>query len=121
MRKSHRTQTAIRHHALTQPKQSNQLSLPHQDDCKPRRTQRVNNKSRANHRTPQTMGASINNKLTTKEPPPFNGQQPKPLQGLNTFYWYQIFALDFVIKTQKMFSSHGGFLTIAMYHHRETI
>ena len=42
--------------------------------------------------------------------------------GLNVFYLYQIFALDsVVVKHTKMFSSHGGFLTIALYHHRETI
>ena len=40
----------------------------------------------------------------------------------NPFYWYQIFALDStVVEAQKMLSSHGGFITIAMYHHRETI
>ena len=36
----------------------------------------------------------MNKKSTTTEPPPFNGQQPKPPGGLNAFYWYQIFALD---------------------------
>ena len=42
--------------------------------------------------------------------------------SLNAFYWYQIFALDSaVIEAQKMLSWHGGFLTIAMFHHRETI
>ena len=31
-------------------------------------------------------------------------------------------ALDsVVVKTQNFFSLHEGFLTIAMYHHRETI
>ena len=40
--------------------------------------------------------------------------------GLNTYNWYQIFALDSaVVEAQKLFSSHGGFLTNAMYHHRE--
>ena len=40
-------------------------------------------------------------------------------RGLNALYWYHIFILDFVVvKTQ---SSHGGFLTITMYHHRETV
>ena len=34
----------------------------------------------------------------------------------------KIFSLDYVVvKTQKIFSSHGGFQTTAMYHHRETI
>ena len=38
--------------------------------------------------------------------------------GLNAFYWYQIFALDSaVVEIQEMFSSHGGHLTNAMYHH----
>ena len=53
-----------------------------------------------------------------------NRQQPKPLPlgGLNAFYWYQIFALDsVVVKAQRLLSCHGGFLIIAMYHHRETI
>ena len=38
--------------------------------------------------------------------------------GLNAFYWYQIFALDSaVVEVQEMFSSQGGHLTNAMYHH----
>ena len=38
--------------------------------------------------------------------------------GLNAFYWFQIFALDFaVVEVQEMLSSHGDLLTIAMYHH----
>ena len=42
--------------------------------------------------------------------------------GLDAFYWYQIFALDSaVVETQKVLSTHVGFLPIAMYHHRETI
>ena len=41
-----------------------------------------------------------------------------PPGGLNAFYWYQIFALDSaVVEVQEMFSSHGGHLTNAMYHH----
>ena len=42
--------------------------------------------------------------------------------GLNVFYWYQIIAIDSaVVEAQKMLSSHFGFLTITMYHQRETI
>ena len=71
------------------------------------------------------MGVTMNRKSTTTEPPPKNGQQPKPLGGgggLNAFYWYQIFALDSaVVEVQEMFSSHGGHLTNAMYHHGETL
>ena len=35
--------------------------------------------------------------------------------------WYQIFAIaSIVVKTQKLFSPDGSFLTVTMYHHRET-
>ena len=45
-----------------------------------------------------------------------------PPGGLNAFYWYQIFTLDSaVVEVQEMFSSHGGHLTNAMYHHGETL
>ena len=50
------------------------------------------------------MGVTINKKSATTEPPPKNGQQPKPLGGLNAFYWYQIFALDSaVVEVQEYF------------------
>ena len=68
------------------------------------------------------MRVTINNKSTTTEQPPKNGQQPKPLGGggLNAFYWYQFYALDSaVVEVQEMFSSHGSLLTIAMHHHGE--
>ena len=60
------------------------------------------------------MGVTINNKSPTIESPPKNGQQPKSpegltSEGLNAFYWYQIFALDSaVVEVQEMFSSHGS-------------
>ena len=42
--------------------------------------------------------------------------------GYKCIYLYQIFALDIaVVEAQTMLSSHGGFLTIAMYHHGEII
>ena len=68
---------------------------------------------------------TINNKSTTTEPPPKNGQQPETTGGgggLNAFYWYQIFALDAaVVEVPEMFNSHGGHLTIAMYHNGEKL
>ena len=49
-----------------------------------------------------TVGVTINNESTTTEPPPYSGQQPKPLGSLNAFYWYQIFALySAVVEAQK--------------------
>ena len=44
-----------------------------------------------------TIGETINNESTAREPLPYNGQQPKPLENLNAFYWYQILALDSVV------------------------
>ena len=74
-----------------------------------------------------TMGVTINKESTTKEPPPWNGQQPKlPVcvcvgGGLNEFNWYQTIALDAaVVEIQEIFSSYGNLLTIAMYQHGET-
>ena len=49
------------------------------------------------------MGSAINNKSATIEPPPENGQEPKPPGGggLKCIYWRQIFALDYVfVKAQ---------------------
>ena len=104
-----------------QTKQSNQLSLPHLDDCK---TRRAIKKRTTKHRTitESKMGVTINNKPTITEPPPYNGQQPKPPRGLNAFYWYQIFALDSAgVEVQKLVSLHGSLLTIAMYDHGEPL
>ena len=68
------------------------------------------------------MGVTINKTSTTTEPPPQNGQQPKPPAGLDAFYWHQIFAPDSaVVEVQEMFNSHGSLLTNAMYHHGETL
>ena len=42
--------------------------------------------------------------------------------GINAFYWYQIFDLDSaVVEAQVVLSLLEGLITIAMYHHRETI
>ena len=41
---------------------------------------------------------------------------------LNAFYWYQLFALDYVVfQAQHFLSSHGGFRFCAMYHYREAL
>ena len=75
-----------------------------------------------------TMGVTINKKSTTTEPPRIRTDSSLSPRGgvggggLNAFYWYQIFALDSaVVEVQEMFSSHGGHLTNAMYHHGETL
>ena len=78
-----------------QTKQSNQFSLPHQDDCKTVLLEWTQSNEQQNIEKLQnpTMGEAINNESTTSEPPPQNGKQPKPPGGLNAFYWYEIFAL----------------------------
>ena len=46
--------------------------------------------------------------------------QQQQTRDLNAIYLHQIFALDStIVKTQKMFSLHAGFLIYAMHHHRE--
>ena len=68
------------------------------------------------------MGVTTNKKSKTTKPPPKNGQQSKPLEGLNAFYWYQINALDSaVVEVQEMFNPHGSLLNNAIYHHGETL
>ena len=56
------------------------------------------------------MGVTINNESTTTEPPPYREQTAAKATGeFNTYFWYQIFALDsVVVKTQKWFSPHGA-------------
>ena len=42
--------------------------------------------------------------------------------GLNAFYSYQIFTLNYAaVEAQEMFRSHGNLLASAMYHHGETL
>ena len=38
----------------------------------------MHNKTKTNTELPQTMGSSLNNRSTTTEPQPQNGQQPRP-------------------------------------------
>ena len=102
-----------------QLKENNQLYLPHQDDCKTRWTQSNELQNREQTQNPINNGSNnkqyINNNRTTAL------ERTAVTGGLNAFYWYQIFALvSVVVKTHTLLSSHGGFLTIAMYHHRET-
>ena len=105
-----------------QTKQSNQLSLPHQDDCKTRRDIK---KRTTKHRTfteshnGSNSNQQVNNNRTTALE--WTAAQAKRWGGLNAFYWYQIFALDSAgVELQKLFSSHGSLLTIAFYYHAET-
>ena len=64
----HREEEPHNHHETPgrQAKQNNQLSLPHQDDCKTRMEVQQNIEKIQN----PTMGVTINNEPTTTEPPP---------------------------------------------------
>ena len=108
----HRDEEPLNHHETPgrQIKQSNQLSLfPIKMIAILVRTQSNVQQNIEKLQTP-TMGVTINKKSTDSS------------LSLNAFYWYQIFALDSaVVKVQEMFSSHGGHLTNAMYHHGETL
>ena len=102
-----------------QTKKSNQLSLLHQDDCKTRTdTKKHTTKQLQNPTTGATINKNFNNNKTTA----LEQTAAKANEGLNASHWHQILTLDSaVVEAQKMFSSHGGFLTIAINHLRETI
>ena len=87
--KSHTT--IIRHQEHKQSKATSSL-LPIEMIAKLKWTQSNAQQNIEQLQNP-TMGATINNESTTREPPTWNGQQPKPLGGLNAFFWYQILAL----------------------------
>ena len=95
-----------------QTKQSNQLSLPHQGDCKTRRDIK---KRTTKHRTITESHNGSNNKQQ-KNHRLRTGSRLSHRRGLNAFYWYQNFALDSAgVGVQLLFSSHGSLLTIAMF------
>ena len=111
---------AITRHQEDKSKATSSL-LPIKMVAIPEWTQSNAQKNTEQLQTP-TMRATINKKSTTTEPPPQNGQQPKPLGGLNALHWHQIFALDSaVVEIQEMFSPHGDHPTNTMYHHGETL
>ena len=78
------------------------------------------------------MGITISNKSTTTAPPPKNIQQPRPPGGgggggggggLKCLLLVPNLRPRFCCccKIEEMFSSHGRLLTIAIYHHGETL
>ena len=109
-----------------QNKQSNQLSLPHQDDCKTRMDIK---KRTAKHRmfTDSHSGSDNKQQVNNNRTTALKWTTAKATGGggggcLNAFNWYEIFTLDSaVVEVQDMFSSHGSLLTISMYHHGETL
>ena len=124
----HREEEPLNHHETPgrQIKQSNQLSLPHQDDCKTRvdiKYRTTKQRAITDFHNGSNNKRKVNNNRTTS----FGRTAAKATVGggggvLNACYWYQIFALDSaVVEVQEMFSSHGGLLTNAMYHHGETL
>ena len=67
----HREEERLNHQETPgrQIKQSNQLSLPHQDDCNTKMDIKKRKQNIEQLQTP-TMGVTINKKSTTTEPPP---------------------------------------------------
>ena len=112
----------LNHHETSgrQIKQSNQLSLPHQDDCN---TRTDTKQSTTKHRTITDSHNRSNNKqkVNNNRTTALERTAAWATRGVNAFYWYQIFALDSaVVEVQEMFSSHGGHLANTMYRHGET-
>ena len=127
----YREEEPLNHHETPgrQIKQSNQLTLPHQDDC----NTRMDIKSRTTkHRAVTDSHNGSNNKqknqqqqnhrLRTDSSLSNRGRGAGGRGGLNALYWYQIFALySTVVEVQELVSSHRSRLTNAMYHHGETL
>ena len=95
--------------------QSNQLSLPLQDDCKIKLEGHIvmHNKTKTNTETSQPMGSTPNNGSITTESHDWSNNQHRINSnfrtdssqshrgegGLNAFYWYQNATLDcFVVE-----------------------
>ena len=86
------------------------------------RTQSNAHQNKDQHRTLTKNGRYIKQKISNNRTSALERTAVSATGGLKCIYWRQISALDFVVvKTKKMFSSHGAFLTNAMHHHRETI
>ena len=101
MRKSHAT---IKRHQ--EDKQSTATSLTTTKTIAKLEWTQSNAQQNIEHFQNITTGVTISNKQTTTKPPPSNGKQPKPLRGLDAFYWHQVFALDSaVVEAQKMFKT----------------
>ena len=95
-----------------QTKQSNQYSLPNQDDCK---TRMDTKKRTTKHRTLTESHKGSNNQqqIHNNRTIALERTAVKATGDLNAFYCYQFFALDYaVVEAQKMLSSYEGFLTI---------
>ena len=121
LRKSHRTLTAKRHQEDNYSKATSSL-FPIKAIATLEGHNTLNNKTRIKHKTLTKTGVTMNQQQNHHN----STTAAYAIRGgdLNAFYWYQTFALDLVtIKYKKMFSLHGGFLSIAMYmyHHRAII
>ena len=119
----HLEEEPLNHHKTPgrQIKQSNQLSLPHQDDC----NTRIDLKKRTTkHRTitDSHNGSNHKQKVNNNRTTALERTAALATRGLKCILLDQNFALDSaVVEVQEMFSSHGGHLTNAMYHHGETL
>ena len=112
----HFEEEPLNHHETPgrQIKQSNQLSLPHQNDCNTRAdTKQRTTKHRTitdSHNGSNNKQKINNNRTTTPEL-----TAAQATGGSNAPYWHQTLAPDSAAaKAQEMPSPHGGYLTNAM-------
>ena len=119
----HREEEPLNHHETPgrQIKQSNQLSLPHQDDC--------NTRTDTKQRTTKQITITDSHNWSNNEQKVNNNRTTAPERtaaqatgGPKRNPLAQIFALDSaVVEVQEMFSLHGGHLPSGMYHHGEIL
>ena len=116
MGKSHRAITVTRHQEDKQSKSNSSLFLMKVIA----KLERIQNTTQQNMEQTQNPHNESNNKQG------INNNRAAALEqttaSVTGILLVHIFATySFVVKAQTLFSLIGGFLTIAMYHHRETI
>ena len=118
----HREEEPLNRHETPgrQIKQSNQISLPHQNDYNTRMD--ISNVQQNIEQLQTLTMEVIINKSQQQQNHCLRTDSSLSHRGLYAFNWYQIFALDSaVFEVQEMFSSYGGHLTNAVYHLGETL
>ena len=119
----HREEEPLNHHETPgrQIKQSNQLSLPHQDDCN---TKMDIEQRTTKHRTITDSHNGSNNKqkVNNNRTTALERTAAQATGGLKCILLVPNLRPRFCCcLSTKMFSLHGGHLTNAMYHHGKTL
>ena len=108
--------------SIRQYKQSNNLSIPLQDDCKTRMdTKYCMTKQRQTQNSSQTMESTLNRRSTASNLRFITGSSLSHQAALMHLLAPNLRPRLFCCQSAKLFCSHRGYLANTMYHHSETI